>query len=394
MRLLVHLTQLIVTCSCFFPLALAGNHPDSAAAMLSAEVEAAPFYVLAQTTAQPVLLPGAPRLLAFAPDSRQLAVATMVDTGKQTELGPVWAAELFALPTTPAAPGNPIKAELLLDQHSTLPFAVYGAPPVLLQWQGAEQLDLVISNGDDEVYPLTYRYAQRQLQQQPSTALLHAELRSREQLVQAIGQCFSDWSAGEIRAGVNGIDSQWLTPGKTAVFQTDEPRVSTDIWYLDLVRCQRNRWFAVPLRQPQQERSSFAGGLVFGGQTLLLLRQQYSSGYHRMRLLFSAQPATTPLAQWRWQPLLTDLADNLRLELLQQDAHRVVFQLVSSEPCATRLLHWSAQGLLELQLDGQRICQAAVSPQGHLALALSSLANLPAQPPDKLWLWQPGWFAL
>ncbi len=394
MRWFVHLTWLVTTFSCLLPFACAGESASTATTLVSAEEEAAPYYVLAPAAAQPVLLSGEPQLLAFSPDSRQLAVATAVDTGKQTDLGPVWAAELFALPTAPVASGNAIKAELLIDQHVTQRFAVYGAPPVLLQWQDTHQLDLVISDGDDEAHLLTYRYGQRQLQQEPSTALLHAEQRSREQLVAAIGQCFSDWSARQIGAGVNGINSQWLTVGKTAVFQVAMVGASDDIWYLDLARCQRHRWFALPSSQTRQYRSSHVGSLVFGGQTLLLLRDHYAAGGQRMQLLLSTQPATTPLAQRRWQRLLTDLADNLQLELLQQNAHQVVFQLVSRDACATRVLHWSAHGLLELQLDGQRICQAAVSPRGHLVLALSNLANPPAQGPDKLWLWQPGWFQL
>lgn len=55
----------------------------------------------------------------------------------------------------------------------------------------------------------------------------------------------------------------------------------------------------------------------------------------------------------------------------------------------------SAQGLVELQVDGYHICQAAVSAQGHLALALSSKNTTAAaeQRADTVWLVPPAFIA-
>lgn len=66
----------------------------------------------------------------------------------------------------------------------------------------------------------------------------------------------------------------------------------------------------------------------------------------------------------------------------------------TQQPCDTRILSLSAGGLTELQVDGHQICQAAVSAQGHLALALTPGATAADAPTlaDKLWLLQPGFF--
>lgn len=61
--------------------------------------EAPSYYVVPVGAAQRVQLNGQPVLLAFSPDSRQLAIASMTDTGRTNEFGPVRAAELTAIST-------------------------------------------------------------------------------------------------------------------------------------------------------------------------------------------------------------------------------------------------------------------------------------------------------
>jgi len=84
--------------------------------------EAPPFYVVPLRTAQQIQLNGHPVLLAFSADSRHLAIATMTDTGRTNDFGPVRAAELSAILLQQNQ--TPVKANLLISQDVTAPFAV------------------------------------------------------------------------------------------------------------------------------------------------------------------------------------------------------------------------------------------------------------------------------
>lgn len=353
--------------------------------------EAPPYYVVPARTAQQIQLNGQPVLLAFSPDSRQLAIAAITDTARTNEFGPVRAAELSAISTRQNH--TTVKADLLISQDVTGPFAVYGAPAVALDWQG-DNINLLVSNGDDEVSQLTYLSAEHRLQNPDIFATVLDEQTSPNPLELAIARCFPDWPADVVSSGVYSNNSHWLEPGKTAVYQARYHKVAEDIWYLDLQRCQRNLLLSVPERNNKQWSTHHAGTVIAGAKVLLVVHQQQIRGTKQsLQLLFSEQPATTPLAARRWQSVNTGHDNSRQLEMLGQVQQRQLFQLVNSRhPCDTRVLSLSAGGLTELQVDGHQICQAAVSAQGHLALALipATAAVDAATLADKLWLLQPG----
>lgn len=349
--------------------------------------EAPPYYVVPARTAQQIQLNGQPVLLAFSPDSRQLAIASMTDTGRSNEFGPVRAAALSSISTRQHH--STVKADLLISQDVTAPFAVYGAPAVSLGWQG-DNINLVISNGDDEVSRLTYLSQEHRLQNPDIFATRLDEEITPNPLELAITKCFPDWPAEVISSGVHGNNSHWLEPGKTAVYQARYHQVAEDIWYLDLQHCQRNPLLAVPKRNSKQWSTNHVGTVVSGGKVLLVLRQQQIRGDGQsLLMLLSDQPANTPLAARRWQSVNTGHDHYNRLEPLGQVQQRQLFQLVNTQQsCDSRVLSLSAEGLAALQVDGYRICQAAVSAQGLLALALATGTDQAAAErlADQLWL--------
>lgn len=357
--------------------------------------EAPPFYVVPLRTAQQIQLNGHPVLLAFSADSRHLAIATMTDSGRTNDFGPVRAAELSAILLQQNQ--TPVKANLLISQDVTAPFAVYGAPAVSLDWQ-SDDINLVISNGDDEISRLTYLSKKHRLQNPDIFATIIDEKIVPDPLELAITKCFPDWPADIVSSGVNGLNSHWLEPGKTAIYQARYHKVAEDIWYLDLKRCQRNQLLAVPVSGRQDWSTNHIGTIVSGGKVLLILRQQQPrADGQSVLMLFSEQPADTPLAKRRWQSVNTDRNNNLRLEMLGQVQHRQLFQLVNTQHlCDTRVLSLSGEGLAELQVDGHQICQAAVSVQGHLALTLAPGSADVSSPEltTRLWLLQPGFLQL
>lgn len=354
--------------------------------------ESPPYYVVPARAAQQIQLNGQPVLLAFSADSSRLAVATSADTGRVNEFGNVRATELYGLAT--AQNQTQPRADLLISQDVTAPFAVYGAPAVSLGWQG-DNVNLVISNGDDEISRLTYLSTEHRLQNPDIFAAIVDEEIAENPLAGAITRCFPDWPADVVSSGVNGLNSHWLEPGKTAVYQARHHQVAADIWYLDLKRCRRNQLLAVPDNNRRYWSTSHVGTVIVGDKVLLVVRQQQTRGDsgQSVLMLFSEQPLETPLAKRRWQSVNTGHDNNLRLEMLGQVQHRQLFQLVStSQPCNSRVLSLSAQGLAALQVDGHRICQAAVSAQGHLALALATGTDKAAAEhlADQLWLLPPG----
>lgn len=358
--------------------------------------ESPPYYVVPARAAQQIQLNGQPVLLAFAPDSRHLAIATMTDTGRTNEFGPVRAAELYGLSlqqNEQSLNQTPLRADLLINQEVTAPFAVYGAPAVSLGWQG-DNINLVIGNGDDEVSRLTYLSAQHRLQNPDIFATTLDEEIAPDRLELAISACFPDWPADVIRSGVNGLNSHWLEAGKTAVYQARYHQVAQDIWYLDLKRCQRNQLLAVPDSNRRYWSTSHVGTVVAADKVLLVVRQQQTRGNgDSILMLFSEQPVDTPLPQRRWQSVNTGRDSNLQLEMLGQVQHRQLFQLVNTQQaCGTRVMSLSAGGLAEVQVDGHRICHVAVSAQGHLALALATGTDRAAAErlADQLWLVPPG----
>lgn len=355
------------------------------------QAEAPPYYVVPARTAQQIHLNGQPVLLAFSPDSSHLAIATITDTSRTNEFGPVQAAELSLVSTKHNH--NTVKSDLLISQDTTAPFAVYGAPAVALDWQG-DNINLLVSNGDDEVTRLTYLTAEQRLQNPDIFATILQEDIAESPLKLAIARCFPDWPADVVSSGVNGINSHWLEPGKTAVYQARYHKVAEDIWYLDLQHCQRNQLLAMPARNTGPWSTHHVGTVIAGDNVLLVVRQQQIRGNGQsLLMLYSEQPPKTSLAARRWQSVNTGNDHNRELEMLGQVQQRQLFQLVNTQqPCDTWVLSLSAGGLAELQVDGHQICQAAVSAQGHLALALTPTANAADATTlaDKLWLLQPG----
>lgn len=353
--------------------------------------EAAPYYVVPAHAAQQLELNGHPVLLAFSADSNRLAVASIADTGRVNEFGDVRAAELSAISTRQNH--NTAKADLLISHDVTAPFAVYGAPALALDWQG-DNINLLIGNGDDEVSRLTYLTTEHRLQNPDIFATVLAEQIAPNPLELAIARCFPDWPAEVISSGVNGSNSHWLEPGKTAVYQAQYHQVADDIWLLDLQQCQRNQLLSLPERNRKQWSTNHVGTVVASGKVLLVVHQQQISGDGQsLLMLLSEQPAMTPPAERRWQSVNTGNNNNRELEMLGQLQQRTLFQLVNTQqPCDTRVLSLSAGRLAELQIDGHRICQAAVSKQGHLALALASGRDKAAAAglATRIWLLQPG----
>lgn len=255
---------------------------------------------------------------------------------------------------------------------------------------------MVVSNGDDEVTRLTYLTAEQRLQNPDVFATILQEDIAVSPLELAIARCFPDWPADVVNSGVNGIYSHWLEPGKTAAYQASYRKVAEDIWYLNLKQCQRNVLLSVPASHRIQWSTNHVGTVIAGDKVLLVVRQQQIRGNGQsLLMLYSEQPPKTSLAARRWQSVNTGNDHNRELVMLGQFQQRQLFQLLNTQqPCDTRILSLSAGGLTELQVDGHQICQAAVSAQGHLALALTPGATAADAPTlaDKLWLLQPGFF--
>lgn len=359
--------------------------------------EAPPYYVVPQHTAQPVVLSGQPVLLAFSADSRELAIATLSDTGRTTEFGPLFAAELYSVSTAQqqASGSASSRADLLINKDVTAQFAIYGSPPVDLRWRG-QNIDLTISDGDGDVEQLTYAKAQNAVidRSQNPTTLTEPE---RPSLKAAIGRCFADWPQEIIDSGVNGIHSNWLDTGKTAVYQAAHAKADESVWYLDLEKCQRTPLLNFSKTHKQFWHNDHYGTVAFANYLLVAMRQtsQHNSGGN-LNLLLSNQPGQTPLAQRSWLQVNTGVDDVLSPMPLGQVQQRLLFVLANRQhACTSRVMSLSAQGLVELQVDGYHICQAAVSAQGHLALALSSKNTTAAaeQRADTVWLIPPAFIA-
>jgi hypothetical protein len=355
--------------------------------------ESPPNYIVPPHAAQPIVLSGQPELLAFSADSSELAIATLSDTGHNTKYGPIFAAELYAVSTIQPRSGEPTarRADLLISKDATAPFAIYGSPPVDLRWRD-QKIELTISDGDDDIEQLTYDKAQNSLlhRTQDPTSPTEAE---RLALRAAIGRCFPDWPQDIINSGVNGIYSNWLDTGKTAVYQASHVNADQSVWYLNLAKCQRTPLLNFSKNHQQLWQHNHYGSVAFANHVLVVMgqRSQQSTRGH-LKILLSQQAGQTPLAERRWQQVNSGLYDALSPELLGQVQQRLLFVLSNRQhPCTTRVMSLSAQGLIELKVDGYYICQAAVSSQGHLALALSSLNTKAAaeQSADTLWLIPP-----
>lgn len=359
--------------------------------------EAPPYYVVPPHIAEPVVLSGQPVLLAFSADSRELAIATLGDTGRNTEFGPLFAAELYAVSTTVPQSADPAarRADLLISKDVTAQFAIYGSPPVDLRWRD-QNIELTIGDGDGDIEQLTYARAQNALinpSQDPTTLTEPA----RPSLKAAIGHCFADWPQEIIDSGVNGIHSHWLDTGKTAVYQAAHAKADESVWYLNLEKCQRTPLLTFSKPDKQFWHNDHYGTVAFANYLLVAMRQtsQHISGGN-LNLLLSNQPGATPLADRNWLQVNTGPDDVLSPMPLGQVQQRLLFVLTNRQhACTSRVMSLSAQGLVELQVDGYRICQAAVSAQGHLALALSRKNTTAAaeQSADTLWLMPPAFIA-
>ena len=359
--------------------------------------EAPPYYVVPPHTAQPVVLSGQPVLLAFSADSRELAIATLGDTGRNTEFGPLFAAELYSVSTTQPQSAEPAarRADLLISKDATAQFAIYGSPPVDLRWR-EQDIELTISDGDGDIEQLTYAKAQNAVisRSQNPTSLTETE---RPALRAAIGRCFADWPQEIIDSGVNGIHSNWLDTGKTAVYQAAHAKADQSVWYLNLEKCQRTPLLNFSKPHKQFWHNDHYGTVAFANYLLVVMRQtsQHISGGN-LNLLLSNQPGQTPVSERLWQQVNTGPDDALSPMPLGQVQQRLLFVLANRQHgCTSRVMSLSAQGLVELQVDGYHICQAAVSGQGHLALALSSKNTTAAaeQRADTVWLVPPAFIA-
>lgn len=330
-----------------------------------------------------------PRLqqLAFSPDATQLAFTTREPTSEMVDNSPLFADTLKLLTMQANRP-----IETLVDTDVTLRFAFYGAPIFSLQWQ-QDRVSFYVGNGDDEAHQLQYllqehrladpqgQYASDEIELLPSTT------------AQALKLCFPDLPAGAVPQRPDQLIAQ--AGSDFVFFQPSYSGVPANIWLVKLNGCLRQS-LALPLPTNQLQ---LMHAVVNSNRLTLVLSQ--TQAQHRKTLLW--QTNLDDVLQHKpllWQDFSYGLPKGINrvtpLGSAQQQQLLLLHNYLGD--CRKQLISVGPKGLQQIQVDGQRLCNAAVHANGQLALALSpqpsaANANGDAAEAEQLWLVKPEFLA-
>lgn len=329
-----------------------------------------------------------PRLqqLAFSPDATQLAFTTREPTSEMVDNSPLFADTLKLLTMQANRP-----IETLVDTEVTRRFAFYGAPIFSLQWQ-QDRIRFLVGDGDVDASQLDYLFSERRV---VDTKVRYSgdepELLPSD-TAQALKQCFPDLPADAVPHRPDQLIAQ---AGSDYVFFQPRYRgVPANIWLVKLNGCLRQS-LALPLPTNQLQ---LMHAVVNSNRLTLVLSQ--TQAQHRKTLLW--QTNLDDVLQHKplvWQDLSYGLPKGInRVTPLGSAQQQQLLLLNNSDDCSEQLISVGAKGLQQIQVDGQRLCNAAVHANGQLALALSpqpsaANANGDAAEAEQLWLVKPEFLA-
>ncbi len=327
-----------------------------------------------------------PRLkqLAFSADATQLAFTTREPTSEMVDNAPLFADTLKLLTLQANRP-----IETLVDTEVTRRFAFYGAPIFSLQWQ-QDRIRFLVGDGDVDASQLDYLFSERRV--------VDAKVRYSgdepellpSDTAQALKQCFPDLPADAVPHRPDQLIAQ---AGSDYVFFQPRYRgVPANIWLVKLNGCLRQS-LALPLPTNQLQ---LMHAVVHANRLTLVLSQTQ----RRKTLVW--QTNLDDVLQHKplvWQDLSYGLPKGInRVTPLGSAQQQQLLLLNNSDDCSEQLISVGPKGLQQIQVDGQRLCNAAVHANGQLALALSpqpsaANANGDAAEAEQLWLVKPEFLA-
>lgn len=327
-----------------------------------------------------------PRLkqLAFSADATQLAFTTREPTSEMVDNAPLFADTLKLLTMQANRP-----IETLVDTEVTRRFAFYGAPIFSLQWQ-QDRIRFLVGDGDVDASQLDYLFSERRV---VDTKVRYSgdepELLPSD-TAQALKQCFPDLPADAVPHRPDQLIAQ--AGSDYVFFQPSYRGVPANIWLVKLNGCLRQS-LALPLPTNQLQ---LMHTVVNSNRLTLVLSQTQ----RRKTLLWQTNLddvlQNKPLV---WQDLSYGLPKGInRVTPLGSAQQQQLLLLNNSDDCSEQLISVGPKGLQQIQVDGQRLCNAAVHANGQLALALSpqpsaANANGDAAEAEQLWLVKPEFLA-
>lgn len=329
-----------------------------------------------------------PRLkqLAFSADATQLAFTTREPTSEMVDNAPLFADTLKLLTLQANRP-----IETLVDTDVTRRFAFYGAPIFSLQWQ-QDRIRFLVGDGDVDASQLDYLFSERRV---VDTKVRYSgdepELLPSD-TAQALKQCFPDLPAGAVPHRPDQLIAQ--AGSDYVFFQPSYSGVPANIWLVKLNGCLRQS-LALPLPTNQLQ---LMHAVVHANRVTLVLSQ--TQPQHRKTLLW--QTNLDDVLQHKplvWQDLSYGLPKGInRVTPLGSAQQQQLLLLNNSDDCSEQFISVGPKGLQQIQVDGQRLCNAAVHANGQLALALSpqpsaANANGDAAEAEQLWLVKPEFLA-
>lgn len=331
-----------------------------------------------------------PRLtqLAFSPDGTQLALTTREPSSEVVDNAPLFADTLRLLTI-----GNKRPIETLVGTDVTNRFAYYSAPIFALQWQAAS-IRFYVGNGDDEAHQLQYLLQEHRLADPEGQEDSEEIELLPSTTAQALKQCFPDMPAGAVPERPDQLIEQ--AGSDYLFFQPRYHGVAANVWMVKLNGCQRQT-LALPLPTNQVQ---LMHAVVNTNRLTLVLSQSRTNG--RKTLVW--QTNLDDVLQHKpllWQDLSYGLPKGInRVTPLGTAQQQQLLLLNNSNDCSEQLISLGPKGLQQIQVDGQRLCNAAVHANGQLALALSpqtSAANTNGDAEniqaEQLWLVKPAFLA-
>lgn len=309
-----------------------------------------------------------PVLLAFSPDNHALAYSSIKQMAP-TEYGEFWASQLHLLPLLPTG-----QATTLIDADSTSNFGFYGAPAVELTWPD-HKIHFVISNGDDSATEIRYLVKEQRLENPKIGEYTIDEPYGPTPLQQAIAKCFADWPQNVVETS----NAKWLLEGEKALYQSRQGKNGSDLYLLNIPTCRR-QLIALPTQSAEGRPlvNRLLGGVVQDAQLLLALESfpadvAKNAKVRSNTLLLQTNIHTlgSPNAEWlNWS---YGLGNNYQFEVLSHQPNKVLFLIYQpGQSCKSKLFSLSERQLTSFTVDNHKICNAAVSRDGQLALVLST----------------------
>jgi hypothetical protein len=305
--------------------------------------------------------------LAFSPDNHALAYSSIKQMAP-TEYGEFWASQLHLLPLLPIG-----QATTLIDADSTSNFGFYGAPAVELTWPD-DKIHFVISNGDDSATEIRYLVKEQRLENPKIGEYTIDEPYEPTPLQQAIAKCFADWPQNVVKTS----NAKWLLEGEKALYQSRQGKNAHDLYLLNIPTCKR-QLIALPTQSAEGRPLSnrLLGGVVQDAQLLLALEsvpadvgKNAKIRSNTLLLQTNIHTLGSPNAEWlNWS---YGLGNNNQFAVISHQPNKVLFLIKKpSQPCKSKLFSLSERQLTSFTVDNHKICNAAVSRDGQLALALS-----------------------